>query len=192
MEHFLKNCAEVATPIGPSALDEHSTATKARTTAKTYNANKPAMFAIRFYAVTGSINPYISSFFDNHAGNKTNVCGAVEYCNTFKVLKTPYNYLFHNPEYAIKIEKDSLSALWLLQMAHQTKRLPDPSGKRVFFTDNFYTRHNLAHALKIMTDGEARMIGTVRLSLVDATNRYWLEQAVKMISKKERGSWCLV
>jgi hypothetical protein len=101
---------------------------------------------------------------------KTNFCGAVEYFNTFKVLKTPYNYLFHNPEYAIKIEKDSLSALWLLQMADQTKRLPDPSGKRVFFTDNFYTRHNLAHALKIMTDGEARMIGSFRSSGLETSS----------------------
>jgi hypothetical protein len=62
--------SHIAFPIGPSALDEHSNAMKARTTAKTYNTNKPAKFAIRLYAVTGSINPYISSFFDNRAGNK--------------------------------------------------------------------------------------------------------------------------
>jgi len=39
-----------------------------------------------------------------------------------------------------------------------------------------------------MTDDEARMIGTIRMSLVDLTNRYWLEQAVDLISKKEQGS----
>jgi len=70
------------------------------------------------------------------------------------------------------IEKDSPSALRMLQMAHQTKRIKDPSGKRLFFTDNFYTRHHLAHALNVITDGEARMIGMVRLSLVDATSHY--------------------
>jgi hypothetical protein len=63
LEHFQKNSADIATPTGPSALDEHSTATKARTEAKTYNAHKPAKFAVCFYAVTGSVNPYISSFF---------------------------------------------------------------------------------------------------------------------------------
>jgi hypothetical protein len=47
--------------------------------AKTYNAHKPAKFAVRFYVVTGSVKPYISSFFDNRAGNKTGVCGAVDY-----------------------------------------------------------------------------------------------------------------
>jgi len=62
----------------------------------------------------------------------------------------------------------------------------------VFFTDNFYTRHHLATALKLMTDGEARMIGTVRSTLVDATNRYYLEQAISNASGKERGYWCLV
>jgi hypothetical protein len=75
LEHFM-NSAEVATPAGPSALDECSARTKARTAAKTFNAQKPAKFAVRFYAVTGSVNPYISSFFDNRAGNKTGVWGS--------------------------------------------------------------------------------------------------------------------
>ena len=29
--------------------------------------------------------------------------------------------------------------------------------KRIFFTDNFYTMHNLAMSLKQITDGEARI-----------------------------------
>ena len=132
LEHFQKNSADIATPTGPSALDEHSTATKARTEAKTYNAHKPAKFAVCFYAVTGSVNPYISSFFDNRAGNKTGVCGAVDYTRVFCVLRKPYNVLFSSPENKIKIEKDSPSALLLLQMAHQTKSYPDPSGHHVF------------------------------------------------------------
>jgi len=60
------------------------------------------------------------------------------------------------------------------------------------FTDNVYTRHPLAHALRVMTDGEERMFGTIQMSLVDLTNQYWLEQAVDLISKKDWGSWCLV
>jgi hypothetical protein len=53
------------------------------------------------------------------------------------------------------------------------------------FTDNVYTRHPLAHALRVMTDGEERMFGTIQMSLVDLTNQYWLEQAVDLISKKD-------
>jgi hypothetical protein len=127
----------------------------------------------------------MSSFFDNRVGNKTGVCGAVDYTRVFCVLRKPYNVLLSNPENKIKIEKDSPTALWLLQMAHQTKSYPDPSGRHVFFTDNFYSRHPLAHALRVMTDGRARMIGTIRMSLVDLTNRYWLEQAVDLISKRD-------
>jgi hypothetical protein len=191
LEHFIRNSAEVATPKGPSALDECSARTKARTAAKTFTAKNPAKFAVRFYAVTGSVNPYISSFFDNRAGNKTGVCGAVDYCRIFRTLRTPYNNIFH-PDNKINIEKDSPSSLWLLQMSHQTRIVPDPSGRRIFFTDNFYTRHQLAYALKVMMDGEARMIGTVRFSNVNCTNRFYLQQAIDLTDAKPRGSWCIV
>jgi hypothetical protein len=77
-------------------------------------------------------------------------------------------------------------------MAHQTRLVPDPSGRRIFFTDNFYTCHQLAHALKVMTNGEAKMIGTVRFSNVDCTNRFYLQQAIDLIDAKPCGSWCLV
>jgi len=60
------------------------------------------------------------------------VRGTVDYTRVFCVLRKPYYVLFSNPENKIKIEKDSPSALWLLQMAHQTKSYPDPSGHHVF------------------------------------------------------------
>jgi hypothetical protein len=101
---------------------------------------KKAKFAVQFYAVTGSVNPYISSFFDTHAGNKTGVCGTVEYHFIFKTLRTPYNNVFH-PESKISVEKDPPSSLWLLQMAHRTRMFPNQSGHRIFFMDNFYTPH---------------------------------------------------
>jgi hypothetical protein len=34
------------------------------------------------------------------------------------------------------VDKDSPTAFWILQEVYQTKICPDPSGKRVFFTDN--------------------------------------------------------
>ena len=70
-----------------------------------------------------------------------------------------------------KLDLLSPSATWLLMMSHLTKTFPDPSGRRVFFTDNFYTRHSLADKLKSMTDGEACIIGTVKFTNVDGTNR---------------------
>jgi len=57
---FNESC-EYYNPYWSCALDEHSTATKAWTEAKIYNAHEPAKFAAHFYAdaVTGVVNPYI-------------------------------------------------------------------------------------------------------------------------------------
>jgi hypothetical protein len=51
LNHFLQSAAKVAVPFGTSALDENSARTKARTRAKSYNADKPDKFAFHFYAV---------------------------------------------------------------------------------------------------------------------------------------------
>jgi len=191
LDHFLKNCAAVATPIGPSALDENTARTKARTKAKTYNANKPCKWGVRFYAVNGAVIPYLSSFFDNRAGNTTGRSGAADYCTTFRTLRTPYNNIFSEGN-DFNIEVDSPTSLWVLQMAHQTLSIEDPNGRRVFFTDNFYTSHRVGTALKKFTDGEARLIGTIRMNTVDCTNRYHLFKTIDMVDKMPRGSWALV
>jgi hypothetical protein len=126
-EHLVKNSATVATPTGPSSLDECAAPTEACTAAKIFNKEKPDKFAVRFYAVVGSVIPYMSSLCDNHAGNKTGVSSAIDYCLLFRCLRTPLNHLFHSDN-EIKFEKDAPSSLWVLQMAHQTRMFPDPSG----------------------------------------------------------------
>ena len=90
------------------------------------------------------------------------------------------------------IEVNSPTSLWVLQMAHQTLSIEDPNGRRVFFTDNFYTSHRVGTALKKFTDGEARLIGTIRMNTVDCTNRYHLFKTIDMVDKMPRGSWALV
>ena len=68
------------------------------------------------------------------------------------------------------VEQDSPTALWILQMVHQTKAHLEPSGKQRFFCNNFYMHHALALLLKQFTDNEARLIGTVKFTNVDAIN----------------------
>lgn len=53
LEHFQQNCANVAVPMGASALDEASCRCKGRCRAKSYMPNKPIKFGIRFYACVG-------------------------------------------------------------------------------------------------------------------------------------------
>ena len=189
MEHFQRNIAKVAVSIGTSALDEASVPTKARSTASSYIPNKPDKYDIRFYSVVGSRNTYISSLVDNRPRNKTRLSGPEEFCRLFRDMRAPYNRVLTD---LFIVDKNSPFAIWILQMSHQTKLHKDPSGKRIFFTDNFYTRHVLAKELKRMTDNEARMIGIIKFTNVDATNRKFLSEAMLSMKDAERGSWCLV
>jgi hypothetical protein len=66
-----------------SASDENRCPTKAQCKGKTYSPNKPAKYAIRFYAVVGHMYCYLISMFDNQAGNTTGVEGMFDYCHLF-------------------------------------------------------------------------------------------------------------
>jgi hypothetical protein len=90
LDNFIRRSAELAVPVGISALDENTCATKARTRAKTYSPNKPAKYGIRFYAVVGHKYCYLTSMFDNRTGNGTGVEGVHDYHLLFKQLRTPY------------------------------------------------------------------------------------------------------
>ena len=190
MEHFEANCVSVAVPEGTLALDEASLATKARTLAKTYNASKPAKYAIRFYAVVGNCGPYIFSLQDNKRGNKQITSAALDYSSRqFPYLRGPfYKHINEDSE----LSPGTPSALWAMMMAHSTKKSVDPSGKRFYFMDNYYTRHILAEQLKKLTDGEAMTIGTVKFTNIDGTNRVGVTNGLNIIKKADRGEWCLV
>jgi len=192
LDQFIKKSASIAVPLGASALDENSCPTKARTRAKTYCPNKPAKYAIRFYAVVGHQYCYMSTMYDNRAGNTTGISGIDDYNRVFPIMKAPYNNIIKSDR-----SKDSLvntpSALWISMMGQQCKRWKQPNGlKRYFFTDNFYTRHVVASTLKKFTDDAARIIGTVKFTNVDGTNRYHLSKAMEMLKDQPRGSWALV
>ena len=91
LEYFQKNICQVAVPIGTSALDEASVRTKARTTASSYLPSKPDKYATRFYTVVRSRSTYVSSIFDNRAGNKTGESGAEAFCRIYREMRTPFN-----------------------------------------------------------------------------------------------------
>ena len=58
--------------------------------------------------------------------------------------------------------------------------------------DNYYTRHALAKFLRELTDQKVRVIGTVKLTNVDALNTRNLEEACALLKNAPRGSWKLV
>jgi hypothetical protein len=50
----------------------------------------------------------------------------------------------------------------------------------------------VAQVLKKFTDGEAHLIGTIKFTNVDVTNRYYLSEGMELLKNADRGSWCLV
>jgi hypothetical protein len=194
LNNFQKNCASVAVPLGSSALDEASCRTSGRTRAKTYMPNKPMKYGIRFYAVVGSRHVYCHSLWDNGSGNTLSTTQGDRYTEVFRDLRTPFDKAYSDdPEGKYGgVKKNSASALWSLQIAHQTKKQRDPSGKRTFLMDNFYTRHNLGEKLKLLTDDEVRITGTCRLNVIQANNKVGVKKGIDMLKNKERGTWVLV
>jgi hypothetical protein len=94
MEHFQKNCADVAVPVGTSALDENSARSKHRTLARSYMKGKPHKYAMRFYGVVGGRDLYLPSIWDNGSGNTEPTCPAERYTKLFRQMRRPFNKLF--------------------------------------------------------------------------------------------------
>jgi hypothetical protein len=85
-------------------VDENTCATKAWSKAKTYSPNKPAKYAIHFYAIVGHQYCYLSSMFDNNAGNIKGMEGVHNYCHLFWTLNAPYFKVIGNDK-----SKDSMA-----------------------------------------------------------------------------------
>jgi hypothetical protein len=102
-------------------------------------------------------------------------------------LRTPFHKAYaDDPSGKVSgVAKDTASALWTLQMAHQTKKQRDPSGKRSIFMDNVYTRHKLAEKVKVLTDGEIRITGTCRLNVIQSRNKVGVKKAIDMLKDQD-------
>lgn len=56
----------------------------------------------------------------------------------------------------------------------------------------FYTRHIFARQLDMLSEGEYKLLGTVRLNSVDNVNQNAFEEGIVLLKPAERGSWLLV
>lgn len=54
------------------------------------------------------------------------------------------------------------------------------------------TSHSLTAALCMLTDGEAKMVGTVKFTNLDATNHNRVSQGIECFKEANRGNalWC--
>ena len=191
LQHFIKNASKIAVPDGPVAIDENTIRCKGRTRAKTYMKNKPVKFGIRFYAVVGWKYTYLHSLWDNGRGNKLKFSPASRYCSVFQDMRQSFDtFITNDPEEIIL--PDSASALWSLQISKMHQVLKSPSGKRVVFMDNYYTRHPFARKIKHLTNDEIKVIGTIKLNSLDTYNKTNVVRAIEMMKDVPMGSWLLV
>lgn len=189
LEHFMKNCSRIAVPYGVSSLDENTVRCKARTLARSYMKSKPVKYGITFYSIVDWKEGYLHSLWDNGSGNKTGNTAADRFTHVFRDMRGLQKHF--DPRI---VHPSTPSAQWCLQMALQTKRQADPSRKRVIVMDNFYTRHVLAKQCSRLSDGEIKIIGTVRFNNIDGPNRPYVKQAMEELRSDSvcKGSWRLV
>ncbi|HEY9301516.1 MAG TPA: hypothetical protein VIQ31_35160, partial [Phormidium sp.] len=188
LQNFTQNSVNVAVPTGTSALDEITVRCKARSKAVSYIPLKPIKFGIRFYATVGTKNAYLYNIWDTGRGNNTGVSPAHAYTQTnYKARALLSNSL----NKSTILDSTSPSGLWTIMMAEQCVMDTD-GNKRVFFTDNFYTRHVIAKELDRITDGKAKLIGTVRFNNIEKLSKAHVMKATKLLEDKPRGHWMLV
>ncbi|EGZ23243.1 hypothetical protein PHYSODRAFT_487456, partial [Phytophthora sojae] len=180
LEHFQRKFAATAVPFGVSSLDENGVRTKARSAAKFFMPLKPDKFAIRFYAVVGWGSLYVHSLWDNGSGNKLPTTPAQRYTRLFPRMRTPVDNTLRRAD--VRIKSDATGALWMAMIAHQTKLFPAPSQRRLLVCDNFYTRHDLANAVLALTNGEVRMLGTIRRDWVGRLNKAAVRLSMSLLT----------
>ena len=204
MAHVLRNFASVAYVVGPVALDEASSPTKAQTKASSYLPCKPDKFAICFYALVGWASVYTFALWDNGTSNSVNQTPAERFLRVFGKLWSSFNQFSlasrSRLRNACPVAFESTSMLWVLMIGLLYRSLAGASSNRrktedcktVVYMDNYYTRHALERACAKFKDSRMKVTGTVKLNLLDKVNKPSVSEAIARIEKLGHGSWILV
>ncbi|GMF31034.1 unnamed protein product [Phytophthora fragariaefolia] len=123
---------------------------------------------------------------NNGSGNRTETNPVARYVDVFPALRTAVFRTLERDDVAIK-RKDG-SVLWVAMWGHLTKTYPAPNQRRLLVCDNLYTRHNLTKTLTTFTDGEMKMLGTIRIVLQGKWMAERLEAAKERMDNAERGA----
>lgn len=89
------------------------------------------------------------------------------------------------------VREDSPSALCCLQAMLQTQHFAQPNIRRLLICDKVYTRHVLARKIYSLTDVELKLLGTVRMNLIDSANRQTIKSVVDKAKSAARRTWWL-
>lgn len=87
-----------------------------------------------------------------------------------------------------RVQKYRVSAIGT-SMGPAGNLLGDPRRGRLDVTQSVYTRHAIEHALWALTDGEVRLLGSVRFNNLLGINHFIVKRAVDLVKDSERGTW---
>ena len=192
LNHFNKNCVEIFTPCGVSSFDEITIWYKARCLEKYYIKNKPNPYGIRLYACVGWRNCYLHSICDNVKGNKSTLNASRRFSGQFPIV----NGVLEEIDTLCEITKDDFmdkaSCQWVTQMSLQTCKDNEYTGKRLFVMDNFYGRHQVGSILKHVTNGQFKILTTIKLLFINKDDKLYAKKIIKYCSKAHQGTWFLL
>ena len=132
---------------------------------------------------------YLFSLQGNRKGTSTGKSSPECCCTVFSAMNASLRNLYYEGS---KLDSSLASATWLLMRSHLTKTFSDPSGRRMFFTDNFNTWQNIAEELKSLNDREAWIVASVKFTNVDGTNFSHSKKAIQEVKDAERAKWQLL
>jgi hypothetical protein len=157
LDQFIQKSATVAVPVGVSALDEDSCATKAHTRAKTH-----------LHLVNRISMPY-------------------DFMLLLDISMFIYRPCMMTEQGTTQV---SLASKIIVEyFVSQTASLKASNGHNLIFCVNLYTRHSLVAALCKFSDGDVKIVGTVKFTKLGATNHFCVSQGIECLKNSNRGEW---
>ena len=83
------------------------------------------------------------------------------------------------------------TALWIAMTGHHVNRQKEFHASDCWFVRT-YTRHTFTIPLTKFTDDMMRILGTVRINLVDKFNKHEVQKAMPEVGSMEHGHWKLI
>lgn len=120
LEGFGNNSTTLAVLTRASSLNENTVRCKGRTAARSDMKNKSVRLGLPFYAVARCKDAQWHTMWDKGSRNTTGVPPVEAYVTRYLQLRRAFERTWENT----LIKKESSSALWCIEIAHQTLLCP--------------------------------------------------------------------
>lgn len=151
---------------------------------------KPFGFGIRFYAVVRWSHCYLHSLFENGSGNpRGNRSGTTAVQRHNRIFRHLRGTTIRNLDESL-VAPSSASALWCSKLDHQPHNHPCSEHGRLVVRDKFDTRHVTARQVHKLTDGETKIISTVKFNDIHGLKQAAVNSAIEIVKEPGVGAGC--